>query len=278
MLAHRCRLKKTLFSKKYGVGPVRFTHHRNNVIYGSGKGESQEAGTIRYLSLHDNAYLRYYRGHEAPISALRLCPTDDTFVSAAPGDTVRWWDLRAMACQGVLAINGPPLVDLDPTGLVFAVALEHRLLRLFDRRAYERGPFAAFEILDRTRAAGSVNWTSLTFSPDGRELLVGTDVGLIYLIDSFDGFVKGTFSGHESISGVPSRRRHTVEPAFTPDAQYILCGSSQDFKVHMWRRDQPDKSPFAALEGHTSCPSLVRFNPRLALMASACTNLAFWQP
>lgn len=31
------RHKKTVYSKKYGVGPVRSTHHPNNVIYASSK-------------------------------------------------------------------------------------------------------------------------------------------------------------------------------------------------------------------------------------------------
>lgn len=41
--------RKTVFSKKYGVGPVRFTHHHNNVIYSSAKGNPSELGIIRYV-------------------------------------------------------------------------------------------------------------------------------------------------------------------------------------------------------------------------------------
>ena len=53
------RPKKTLYSKKYGVDLIRFTHAVNTVIYTSNKVDD----TIRYLSLHDNKYIRYFPGH-----------------------------------------------------------------------------------------------------------------------------------------------------------------------------------------------------------------------
>ncbi len=85
------RLKKTIYSKKYGVSLVRFTHHPNAVLVasqnsfdgnwivgvrgGEGKGrwwyhsivlilpKLTFTESIRYLSLHDNKYLRYFKGH-----------------------------------------------------------------------------------------------------------------------------------------------------------------------------------------------------------------------
>ena len=53
------RPKKTLYSKKYGVDMIRFTHAVNTVIYTSNKMDDN----IRYLSLHDNKYIRYFSGH-----------------------------------------------------------------------------------------------------------------------------------------------------------------------------------------------------------------------
>jgi COMPASS component SWD2 len=252
-------MKKTVYSKKYGVGPVRFTHRSNNVIYASGKGEDH---TLRYLSLHDNAYLRYFRGHEGRVCALEMSPLDDTFISGAIDDTVRLWDLRSTNCHGVLAINGKPLIAIDPSGLVFAVALDSRFVRLFDRKGYERGPFACFEIVDSQRT-GCV-WNSLAFSPDGKDIMIGTRNGVIYLIDAFDGYVR------QVLGGIRNDAQLDLQPSFSQDARFVACGS-QDGKIHFWERITG--KALLQLEGHSSYPLVVKFNPRYTMLASACTNL-----
>lgn len=253
--------KKTIYSKKYGVGPVRLTHRTNNVIYASGKGED----VIRYLSVHDNAYLRYFRGHEERVTALEMSPLDDTLISGATNDTVRLWDLRSPNCQGVLAINGMPLVAYDPQGLVFALALDSKYIRLYDVNSYERGPFACFEIVDPQRS--QVCWNAVRFSPDGKDILIGTRQGVLYLIDAFDGYVKHTLSGVQNTSQLD------LKPTFSADAKQVLCGS-QDGKIHIW--DRHTGEVVGQLEGHASYPMLVKCNPKYTMIASACTNLAFW--
>lgn len=267
-------LVKRVYSKKYGVGPLCFTHRPTTVIYSSTKGGDkndniQASHTLRYLSLHDNAYLRYYRGHERPVTALVMSPRDDTFISGAAHDTVRIWDLRTPWCQGVLAINGTPLVAIDPMGLIFALALDNRFIRLFDLKNYERGPFACFEIIDRNQT-NSVEWCSLSFSPDGKELLIGTKSDVLYLIDSFDGMVKRVFIRNQNSMSLP------LQPTITPDNRYIMSGN-EDGSIWGWNRETG--KTIARFEGHTTAPLLVKFNPRLALMASAASStLAFWQP
>ncbi|KAL6582744.1 hypothetical protein OROMI_004822 [Orobanche minor] len=51
---------KIINSKKYGVDLVCFTSHPTTVIYSS-KNSWDES--LRLLSLNDNKYLRYFRGH-----------------------------------------------------------------------------------------------------------------------------------------------------------------------------------------------------------------------
>jgi COMPASS component SWD2 len=46
---------KTVFSKKYGIDLVRFSHNNQAVICAS---KNQWDDSIRYLSLHDNRYIR----------------------------------------------------------------------------------------------------------------------------------------------------------------------------------------------------------------------------
>lgn len=93
------RLLKTIHSKKYGVDQICFTHHTSSVVYSSKNGwdgkvilnitlscallkcclwgqlsNSEKAccddvvgwdcaESLRYLSLYDNRYLRYFKGH-----------------------------------------------------------------------------------------------------------------------------------------------------------------------------------------------------------------------
>lgn len=38
---------------------------------------------LRYLSLHDNQYVRYFKGHSARVSAVAMSPKNDLFMSAA---------------------------------------------------------------------------------------------------------------------------------------------------------------------------------------------------
>ena len=38
---------------------------------------------LRYHSLHDNQYLRYFDGHTQPITTIAMSPKNDMFMSAA---------------------------------------------------------------------------------------------------------------------------------------------------------------------------------------------------
>ncbi|KAJ3058403.1 hypothetical protein HDU99_006819, partial [Rhizoclosmatium hyalinum] len=106
--------KKTSYSKKYGCGISKFTHRPNNILYSSTKEDSafvtmkilQQVVTdfppsdaIRYLSFHDNKFLKYFTGHESLVTAIEMCPQDDTFISASRDGEVRLWDLKSNNCH-----------------------------------------------------------------------------------------------------------------------------------------------------------------------------------
>lgn len=55
--------------------------------------------TIRYLSTHDNKYLRYFRGHSEKVVDLAINPQNDTFLSSSMDQTVQMWDLRSQKSQ-----------------------------------------------------------------------------------------------------------------------------------------------------------------------------------
>ncbi|CAI5499407.1 unnamed protein product [Closterium sp. Naga37s-1] len=56
-----------------GVDQVIFTHHPSAVLYSSKNGLDE---SLRYLSLYDNRYLRYFKGHRDKTTALFSSPLD----------------------------------------------------------------------------------------------------------------------------------------------------------------------------------------------------------
>ena len=89
--------------RKYGVESARFTHDPYSIIAAS---RNDFDHGIRYLSLHDNRYLRFFKGHTDRVVALEMSPKEDTFASASADDTVRLWDLRTTDCTGVIRFAG----------------------------------------------------------------------------------------------------------------------------------------------------------------------------
>ncbi|MCJ1357075.1 MAG: member of Set1p complex, histone methyl transferase [Icmadophila ericetorum] len=210
---------KQLFSKKYGAHLARFTHHSQSIIYASTKGDD----TIRYLSTHDNQFLRYFKGHTAPVTTLAVCPASDSFLSCSLDDTVRLWSLNSPNPQGRLNLSTPTLAAYDPSATVIAVASPSTSsILLYDLRNYDKPPFATFDLrrLDSyphvlktvaqsahltngTSGGASSNnhggitspisrsWTKLEFSNDGKSVLLGTNASSGHLLlDAFSGEIR----------------------------------------------------------------------------------------
>ena len=111
--------KRLVNSQKYGVDLARFTHAHNAAIHASTKRDD----AIRYLSLHDNKFIRYFTGHTKKVISLEMSPTDDTFISGGLDNSVRLWDLRTPSCNGLMQVTGKPVCAFDPEGLIFSVGV-----------------------------------------------------------------------------------------------------------------------------------------------------------
>ncbi|KAH0630035.1 hypothetical protein JD844_012604 [Phrynosoma platyrhinos] len=210
---HEGRPKRTLYSKKYGVDLIRYTHAANTVVYSSNKIDGYEALLI-----------------------------------------------------GLMHPQGKPVCSFDPEGLIFAAGVNSEMVKLYDLRSFDKGPFATFKMqYDRT-----CEWTGLKFSNDGKLILISTNGGFLRLIDAFKGGVLHTFTGYNNSKAV------TLEASFTPDSQFIMIGS-EDGKIHVWNGDTGMK--VAVLDGkHTGPITCLQFNPKFMTCASACSNMAFWLP
>ncbi|VDP05989.1 unnamed protein product [Soboliphyme baturini] len=250
--------KRQVNSKKYGVDLIHFTHAPDTAIHSSTKVDD----TIRYLSLHDNKYIRYYPGHGKKVVSLSLSPIDDTFISGSLDMTIRLWDLRSQSCQGVMRLTGRPVAAYDPEGLIFAVGVNSEYVKLYDLRSFDKGPFNTFQLPQQDK---DCDWTSLKFSPDGKVIMIGTNGTVIRMIDAFQGHLIYNLVGHVNGKGLP------LESSFTPDSNYIFSGST-DSKVYVWSAE--NGSPIATLEGeHTGPVQCVQFNPKYMMFASACSQL-----
>ncbi|CAB3367522.1 Hypothetical predicted protein [Cloeon dipterum] len=117
---------RTINSKKYGVELILFTHAKNTAIHSSTKIDD----TIRYLSLHDNKYIRYFPGHTKKVVTLSMAPTDDLFLSGSMDKSLRLWDIRSPNCHGLMHLSGRPVAAFDPEGLIFAAGINSEVIKL----------------------------------------------------------------------------------------------------------------------------------------------------
>lgn len=280
---------KTLLSQKYGAHLARFTHHAQSIIYASTKVDD----TIRYLSTHDNQFLRYFKGHTAPVTSLALHPASDSFISCSLDNTVRLWNLSSPNPQARLHLASPHLAAYDPSATVIAIAsAAASSILLYDARNYDKGPFNTFDL--EIPPSSSPTWTNLEFSNDCKSLVVGTSSpqGHI-LLDAFTGKLKAYCSRppHHSIStraapgGVPGALGQG-DVCFSTDGRYLIGGSGADRDAVVWDTTQGAVtgegehkilSPMALLP-HAGKVAVCAWNPRYHLMATADQDVVLWLP
>lgn len=302
---------KELKSQKYGSNLARFTHHSTSILYASTKVDDG----IRYLSMHDNSFIRYFRGHTDRVTALCVSPGNDQFLSASLDGTVRLWDVRSPNAQGLLRFNdaaGPWLTAYDASASVIAIASSAaRCVVLYDLRNYDKPPFAHFDLLEaeqrlvamQPQQVAGEGWTGLEFSNNGRYILISTNGVAHYLIDAFSGELlhylrrpAGADPAHFAPGNVlptpmenPSNPKAVETPTFlqasanfSPDGRYVIGGNAPKTDVLVWDAQQEPTAnkildPTAELPS-TKPARLAAYNPRHNLLASADREVMLWLP
>nr|POE65807.1 wd repeat-containing protein 82 [Quercus suber] len=253
------KLVKTTYHKKHGADRICFTHHPNSVICSSRYNLESTGG--EFLSLKR-------RWFEVPVSvvvfvSLCMSPINDSFMSGSLDHSVRIWDLRVNACQGILRLRGRPTVAYDQQGLVFAVAMEGGAIKLFDSRSYDKGPFDTFLV-----GGDTAEVCDIKFSNDGKSMLLTTTNNNIYVLDAYGGEKRCGFSLEPSPTA-------NIEATFTPDGQYVVSGSG-DGTMHAWSINR--RNEVASWNSHIGVASCLKWAPRRAMFVAASTVLTFWIP
>jgi COMPASS component SWD2 len=304
---------KTLLSQKYGVMHAMFGHASGCILHSSTKQnrklslrQCQEStdsftDTIRYLSTHDNSYLRYFEGHEKNVTCLSLHPGQDNFLSCSEDNTLRIWDAATKNACGKLNLHGAYLAAWDPSGNVFAVASPTaQTILLYDFRNFDREPFSTFDMLPYYQNGGqnspSKGWNKLEFSNDGKHILLGTTGTQHFLLDAFDGHLKASLlrergavrrlgAGDHNPEGMDPQSSEFMYPStgdccFTPDGRYVLSGSRQQ-NVLAWDTlasvQERFLKPVYELE-HKGDSAVIAFNPRYNFFATGDKEVVFWVP
>ncbi|XP_062152573.1 protein ANTHESIS POMOTING FACTOR 1 isoform X2 [Alnus glutinosa] len=257
------KLLKTTYHKKHGADRICFTHHPSSVICSSRYNLESSGESLWYLSMYDNRCLRYFKGHKDRVISLCMSPINDSFMSGSLDHSVRIWDLRVNACQGILRLRGRPTVAYDQQGLVFAVAMEGGAIKLFDSRSYDKGPFDTFLV-----GGDMAEVCDIKFSNDGKSMLLTTTNNNIYVLDAYGGEKRCGFSLEPS-------QTTNIEATFTPDGQYVVSGAG-DGTLHAWSINM--RNEVACWNSHIGVASCLKWAPRRAMFVAASTVLTFWIP
>mmetsp|Transcript_7917 Transcript_7917/g.27245 ORF Transcript_7917/g.27245 Transcript_7917/m.27245 type:complete len:364 (-) Transcript_7917:644-1735(-) len=273
------------FSAKYGASSVRFTHHPMAILYASTRKDKAagdnvvEHHAIRYHSLHDNAYLRYFKAHEDEVLDIEMSTVSDTFLSVSKDRTVRRWDLRTEKDQEMLDLKkmaqvNKPRIACDRADEIVALGVEGGDIRLYTTKALQAGDFHSIQ---GPQSSGLVrpHISCLKLSNGGNlvaALLQGTI--FVYKIDSgatSDAVNKGNVF-RKLETGVSS----DLEFDFTPDDKYIISGCGVG-SVVVWSLESGNE--VARVEGGgLEVPTCLRWSPRQALFATGSSKLSLWIP
>jgi WD40 repeat protein/serine/threonine protein kinase len=207
----------------------------------------------RYLwRLCRDGSLHTFRGHTAPILAVRFTPDGTMLASASQDGSVRLWDVATRRAVLSLKEFEAQVTSLAFTtdGALLAAASDDDRIQLWD--------LATQRQVDSWQDAAREK--RIAFTPDGKLLASGGARGPIKLWD------------------IPTRHKRASLPgpggwlsvAISPDGRTLAASSGVDATVRLW--DMATQQEIAVLRGHKANPTSVAFSPNGKMLASCDHN------
>jgi WD40 repeat protein/GTPase SAR1 family protein len=133
-------------------------------------------GAVEYWDLKTGKCLARMEGHSDRVYSVQVTPDGRIAFSGSGDKTVKVWDLEAGVCIGTLEGHQSHVqsIAISPDGTMIAsTGFIDNTVRLWD---WKSG--ACLQVIEHERNTFP---TSVTFSPDGSRLVVGTSDSLIYI-------------------------------------------------------------------------------------------------
>ncbi|KAJ2358801.1 hypothetical protein GGF43_000565 [Coemansia sp. RSA 2618] len=269
------------YSKKYGCNLAQFTEQAGSIAYASTKIND----TIRYLSYETNQFIRYFVGHTGLVTSLERAPGGDGLVSGSVDGTVRVWGLDEIRPVCTVDVGGGENVAAayDPSGMVVAVAVGSREVRMYDVRKMTRGPFVSAPVSVGMRVAG------IQFvPPTGDHVLLAMSDGSAVLLDAFQlsscAVLSGT--GGSPHDGAATQQCFGQRITTTPDGRMAIAGCDNG-SVVFWDLDRAlanadAKGPVVCKPdgmwngSHDGPVGICAFNPLMMECATGSQSLTLW--
>uniref|UniRef100_A0A914L7R9 Uncharacterized protein n=1 Tax=Meloidogyne incognita TaxID=6306 RepID=A0A914L7R9_MELIC len=252
--------QRSVNSKKYGVDLIHFAHTHNDAIHASTK--------IPFAIFHfmTTNICVTFKDILKKVVTLCMSPVDDMFLSGSLDKTIRLWDLKSSNCQGLMQLSSRPIAAFDPEGLIFGAGIGNEVIKLYDLRSFDKGPFNTFNIGCKDTG---YEWTGMKFSPDGKSILIMTNGPIMRMVDAYNGNLTHTLSRE-------NEQKANFVATFSPDAKYVFCGTSKG-EINCWSAES-GRLVHTLQTDHPNTIEQVTFNPKYFMLASACKQLKFWIP
>ncbi|KAJ1612047.1 hypothetical protein OIY81_227 [Cryptosporidium canis] len=171
-------------SRKNSMDAIKFAHSSRHCLVASNK--TEDDATIRLWDIQENRYVRAARLSSGviPTNGISIHPNKDLLIVSTNDSKVSIYSFKLEAPLAIQSTkNRTPVSAFDPEGRTFAVATEDQAVTLYDCKTYT--PFDTFNLSSYIGKRGYID--HITFSPDGRLILIKTNYGKIFTINSFRG-------------------------------------------------------------------------------------------
>ncbi|CDR94230.1 hypothetical protein, conserved [Babesia bigemina] len=271
---NKAGLTNVLQSKKHGVSAVRFTHEGPRQIVCSSSRDTPTA-SVKLWDTVENRYIKSF-SLASPVRrgrAISPHPSRDLMLIST-WDTCLLYTYDNSSPLVSASYNGASMIGaFDSLGLIFAICdstHSRKSLSLYDMSKYQ-APFATFDLGKILLKSEEV--VSVDFNPNGRSLVLGTNYTRLLCVNAVTGSAAFACC-YSDEPAIIKEQKVFCYPSISSDGKYLLCGCTNG-SISIWNFKGQS---VCSLVGHEGPPYFACFNPRKAMISSACVKVAWWQP